>query len=309
MISAPTDFRTTYTDAVKLVPEITKITEPNLRELEYVRFKGRYTGFIRDFVTFGTIETALGTVTTDINMKLPKGRQPVYSGKIETASFNVGRFLGRTDMGIISFNGSLSGVGFKPENGMAKINGTVRSFDWNGYTYQNVTLTGDLKDRQFTGEGVVDDPNLKATLKGSFNMDAEEPEYNLMVDVQRGNLMAINLTKTDINVLGKFKLNFKGKTVDDFIGEASLYDVALTNKGEVYVFDTLNLYSMKIDDRKQIEISNSDIYISIKWHLYHTRSSTNHQCIPQQILSSVFQSSLKGNQQPGLHLPGRAEIY
>jgi len=257
------DFRTTYKDAVSFVPAIKDITNPKLEELGYLRFKGDFTGFIRDFVAYGTLETALGTVITDINMKLPAGKRPSYSGKIETNSFNLGKFLGRTDMGIIAFNGGVTGSGFDPKNANAEINGIVRSFEWNNYVFQNVTLTGTLKDREFTGDGLIDDPNLKATLKGSFNLNAEEPEYNLLVDVQRGNLQEINLTKTEMNVLGKFRLNFKGKTIDDFIGEASLYDVALTNKGQVYVFDTLNLYSMRVDGTKQIEIYNSDIYISL----------------------------------------------
>jgi hypothetical protein len=257
------DFRTTYIDAVSFVPAIKDITEPKLSELGYVRFRGKYTGFIRDFVAFGTLETALGTVITDINMKLPKGRPPSYSGKVETTSFNLGRLLDRTDIGVIAFNGGVTGTGFNPSSAVAEINGTIHSFEWNDYTYQNVTLTGNLRDKQFTGDGIIDDPNLKATLKGSFNLNADEPEYNLLVDIQRGNLKEINIAQTEMNVLGKFRLNFKGQTVDDFIGEASLYDVALTTRGQVYVFDTLNLYSMRVDGSKQIEISNSDIYISV----------------------------------------------
>jgi len=257
------DFRTTYKDAVSFVPAIKDITNPNLSELGYLRFKGKYTGFIRNFTAYGTLETALGNVKTDIKMKLPENKPPTYSGIVETASFNLGKFLGRTDIGVIAFNGELTGSGFNSSTAAAKINGTIRSFFWNDYNFQNVTLTGDLKEKQFTGDGVIDDPNLKATLKGSFNLNADEPEYNLLVDIQRGNLKEINLTKTEMSVLGKFRLNFKGKTIDEFIGEASLYDVALTTKGQVYVFDTLNLYSMRVDDRKQIEISNSDIYISV----------------------------------------------
>src|SRR5215218_9820103 len=53
------DFRTTYDDALAFVPAIRKVTKPNLRELQYVRFSGSFTGFIRDFVTFGTMQTAL----------------------------------------------------------------------------------------------------------------------------------------------------------------------------------------------------------------------------------------------------------
>jgi hypothetical protein len=47
------EFRTTYSDAVTIVPAIRHVTQPNLRKLSYVDFRGTFTGFIRDFVMFG----------------------------------------------------------------------------------------------------------------------------------------------------------------------------------------------------------------------------------------------------------------
>ncbi len=54
------DFRTTYEDAAAFIPAVRKVKMPNLRKLQYVRFNGSFTGFIRDFVTFGTIQTSSG---------------------------------------------------------------------------------------------------------------------------------------------------------------------------------------------------------------------------------------------------------
>jgi hypothetical protein len=56
------DFRTTYQDAVAFVPAVARVTMPNLRQLQFIRFNGSFTGFIRDFVTFGSIQTNLGIV-------------------------------------------------------------------------------------------------------------------------------------------------------------------------------------------------------------------------------------------------------
>jgi hypothetical protein len=258
------EFRTTYAEAIQLAPEIRDIKDPDFSALGFASFSGTYTGFIRDFVAHGTLQTGLGNIRTDLNMKLPSGKLPFYSGTVETDGFNLGKFLRNDQVGSIAFSGGIRGTGFDLRQTTAELNGTVRSVVFNQYTYQNVTVTGTLNKQEFNGEAIVDDPNLKARLDGYFNLNnADEPEYNLMLDVQRGNLREINLTKTDMNVLGKFRLNFKGRTIDDFIGEASLYDVALTQRGQVYVFDTLHLYSMKIDQQKQIEIYNSDVYISL----------------------------------------------
>ena len=87
------EFKTTYHDAVTIIPQIRKITQPDLRKIQYMQFNGSFTGFIRDFVTYGTLRTNLGTVKSDLNMKLPGGGVPVYSGTISTDNFNLGQFI------------------------------------------------------------------------------------------------------------------------------------------------------------------------------------------------------------------------
>ncbi|MBC8034477.1 MAG: hypothetical protein H7Y03_10045, partial [Chitinophagaceae bacterium] len=62
------DFRTNYTDAVAFIPEIRNLKTPRLDRITYLRFRGNFTGFINDFVTYGTIETNLGNIRTDVNM-------------------------------------------------------------------------------------------------------------------------------------------------------------------------------------------------------------------------------------------------
>ncbi len=50
------NFQTTYNDATAIVPAIRNVTNPDLRKLQFIRFTGSFTGFIRDFVTYGTIQ-------------------------------------------------------------------------------------------------------------------------------------------------------------------------------------------------------------------------------------------------------------
>ncbi|MFN2439334.1 MAG: hypothetical protein ABR503_09050, partial [Chitinophagaceae bacterium] len=66
------ELRTNYTDLASFFPAIRKVTVPNLSRLGSIHFTGTYTGFVNDFVTYGTLQTALGTLRTDLNMKLPK---------------------------------------------------------------------------------------------------------------------------------------------------------------------------------------------------------------------------------------------
>ncbi|HEX5668953.1 MAG TPA: translocation/assembly module TamB domain-containing protein, partial [Chitinophagaceae bacterium] len=253
--------RTTYADVEALIPGIKKIKQPDLASLQYVRFDGSFSGYINNFSTRGNIQTALGNVNADVKMKIPAKGPPVYSGIVSTQGFELGKFLGQDNIGTIAFNGQVSGQGFE-SSGAIDLKGKVEQIVFNDYNYRNVTLNGKLLKKEFNGEAIIDDPNAKATINGFFNLnDPKQPEINVTADIQRANLKALNFTEQNFSVLGKFKLNFLGNTIDDFIGEASLYDVALTKNEDVYVFDTLHLYAMNIDDNRQIELKNSDISV------------------------------------------------
>jgi hypothetical protein len=254
-------FRTTYADIAAIMPGIKKIKQPDLASLEYMRFDGSFSGYINNFSTKGTIQTALGNVDADVEMKIPAKGSPVYTGIVSTSGFQLGKFLAQDNIGTIAFNGQVSGQGFE-SSGAIELKGKVEQIFFNDYNYRNVTLNGKLLKKEFNGEAIIDDPNAKATLNGFFNLnDPKQPEINVTADIQRANLKALHFTEQNLSVLGKIRLNFLGNTIDDFIGEASLYDVALTKDDDVYVFDTLHLYAMNIDDNRQIELKNSDISV------------------------------------------------
>ena len=287
------ELRMSYSDAVDWAPKIKEITDLDIAALSYLRFKGNFKGYTSDFKTEGTIETGLGSMTANVNMKFPYKKDPVYDGKIQTNGFNLGKFIRATSLGNIEFDGSVKGTGFET-SGAIELNGKVMEIEFNDYIYHNVTLIGKLQKKQFTGEAIVDDPNAKAVLKGFFNLnDPKLPELDVVAEIQRANLKAINLSESNMNVIGKIKLNFLGKNIDDFIGEASLFDVALTKDDETYVFDTLHLYSMVVDNKKQIEVKNSDVSITLNGNFRLTELPASLNAYLSKYYPTYFKKNIK----------------
>jgi hypothetical protein len=257
------DLRTNYDDVLALAPELAEEKDVDLRALGSIRTRGNFKGTLRQFDANAELQSALGNAQANVRMSLPSGKPPTYAGTISTTGFNLGRLIGDSSVGSIAFNGAVKGTGFNAHTGSIDVDGKVTSITWNDYTYTNVDLQGVLRNKKFTGVGTIDDPNFKGRLDGTFNLDPALPEFNMMADVQRANLRPLHFSGADMRVLGKFKLNFQGATIEDMIGEASLYDVALTKNEETYVFDTLYLYSMKSDSLRQIEVRNSDVNITL----------------------------------------------
>ncbi len=256
--------QTSYADAVALYPDLRKITTPAISQISYFNFKGSYTGFFKDFVTYGTLETNLGTVVTDINLKLPDGSAPIYSGKIKTSGFALGTFLKDPLLGTIVMDGSLKGRGFNPKTLFAEVDGNIKAIYLNGYTYRNLTAKGIYEKQKFDGSFVANDSNLIVNLTGLVNLNSDTPVYKLSGDIYKLNFKELGLLNKNISLKTFAILDFKGKTIDDFLGTANLQNAVLTKDGDTLSFDYLTLSSAYAEGKKLLTVSSNEAEIALR---------------------------------------------
>lgn len=257
------DFKTTYNDAVALFPQMRKVKSPDLKKIQYLDFNGSFTGFIHDFVTFGTLHTNLGTVNTDLNLKVPSGKQILYSGNISTDNFHLGDFFDTREIGDISVDGVIKGSGFSPETFNSTFDGKVHFFDYNHYRYSNININGRLVKKLFNGIASIDDPNVQLFLNGTIDFNNPVPAFNFIANVTKANLYQINLTKDTISFNGKFNLDFSGNNLDNFEGTARINDATLKRNETRLPFDSLTISSDIEDGIKTIVASSNEFDATI----------------------------------------------
>ncbi len=253
------DLSTTYKDALSFYPELAKIKKPDLTKISYLKFNGDISGKINAFTTKGKLSTEFGQVYADARFVMPERGRASYSGMVNISNFNLGKLLDAPQIDLVSFNGKISGNGFD-KNADIYLNGTVPRFDFNHYAYQHIHIDGKLHSNEFTGKLNVDDPNLKMYVNGLVNMkNPEKPTINVETEISNASLKALQFSNQDIQFTGKGRFNLAGKTIDDLIGEATLYDLALKKNDETFTVDSLSLSSMNIDGHKRIEVKNNDL--------------------------------------------------
>ena len=254
------DFRTNYNELARLIPMLKTITNPNLSAFGNINFQGSYTGFIRDFVTYGTLSTDIGTLQTDLQMKVPEEGKAVYNGRISTASFQLGKFINNSQIGNISFNGKINGKGFSANDVNIDIDGNIKSVSFNGYAYTNIIAHGNFRKKVFSGTASIDDPNVKIdTLTGSINFSSTNPEFNLEASVGRLNLKNLGFTNDSISLTGNFNLDFAGNNIDNFLGSAKLYNAILLDENKHLSFDSLVVKSSVEDGTKHLSVQTNEL--------------------------------------------------
>lgn len=259
------ELRTSYAELARLIPSLKQITEPKLSAFGNIRFVGSYTGYVRDFVTYGTLTTDIGSLKTDLQMTIPDKGKPVYDGTVSTTDFQLGKFIESSRVGKIVFNGRIHGSGFDPTDVNMDIDGNIQNIVFNGYAYTNIIAHGNLNKRVFTGSGSIHDPHIQIdTLTGSINFSKTNPEFDLEAVVTKLHLKNLRFTNDSIAVAGKFKLNFTGNNIDNFLGSAKLYDAILSDNGKQLSFDSLKISSSFSGGKKLLSVETNELYAGIE---------------------------------------------
>jgi len=209
------------------LPGNKSITIPDwLHKTGRLAYTGNFTGFIDDFVTYGTLQTGIGKVSTDILFKPDTDNFFRFNGNLKMDQFDIGRLLDTETIGKITLSVSIDGSSQSVNTIDADMNGTVASFEINDYNYKNIQLSGELTNQTYDGSITMQDPNINLEFLGRVDISKETAEYNFFADVKHADLHALNIDKLDSTHSANFKIiaNATGNSLETLNGEISLLD-------------------------------------------------------------------------------------
>jgi len=254
----------------------------NLSELGTIKLNGKFTGFVNDFVAFGNLQTNIGNISTDINLKFNKQTQTTsYSGKLATTNFNIGKILKQEPLlGFISCNASVKGNTIQiPDNYTAAgeenillllnhyfkkfnadLDGNISDIDINGYNYKNIILDGHVANRQFKGNLKINDENVGLDFVGTVDFSKELPIFDFYSNLSNAHLSRLNLIKRDVSssLSSNMSVHFSGNKLDNINGDIILNKTRYSEKSDTLKIDSLNLSASDSSEIKTLDLT-SDI--------------------------------------------------
>ncbi len=250
---------TTGQGILKYAPSLKNNPNIAIEKLTQIYFKGNFIGYINNFATNSILVTNLGTVKSDIKLKMPGGKttNSVYSGTIHTDNFALGTLLRQNDLGTVSLNAKVSGASFDPKFAQVQLNGTVDHIEYKGYNYQNINLEGSIEKNKYNGNLLINDPNLALAFYGSIDFSQKEISVNATANLLKSDFAALKLTKDSLSASADFDLNCVGSSIDNFIGYAKLYNINLLRNHHRLDIDSVYVTSKFEDGKTRINIASN----------------------------------------------------
>lgn len=220
------ELKISNTEIESIVNNFTKgktILPPQLKKLGTISFEGDVSGYLKQLTAFGSLDTDLGVINTDIlfGFNHKNGISSYVQGKVYTSNFNLGKLLDNNDLNKTSLNINVDLEKPKNSNIRGKADGDIFSLDYKGYTYKDIMLNASYDGLRMDGEIKIDDPNGQLNVSGLFDLsDKEKPELIFKAQVNNVQLANLNIAKNMQHSYLSFNVDadFRGKSIDNVNG-------------------------------------------------------------------------------------------
>lgn len=230
----------------------------NFRELGRISYSGKITGYLTDLVSNGHMNTAIGSLTTDIVIRNKDVLE--YKGQLATSNFDAGAFLKAGDrLGKISLNAKLSGKGLSMEDVEARIDGMINRIEINGYDYHNLNVAGDFVKERFTGDFSVHDKNISLAFIGSIDLSKREKVLSFIatIDTLRPyHLLGMEQFQPSANFSSILSIDIVGRDIDSLVGHLNLLNTTYTDDQDTIVMENFEFTSSREGSEKNITLNS-----------------------------------------------------
>ncbi len=238
-----------------------------LNNLGNVRYTGRITGSIGNFVTEGIFHSSAGSIATDLQLTTDPGfKNPFYRGKIKTVLFNPGVLLGNSKtLGPISGEAEMEGKGFNPENMEIAIRGDFSKITLLDYPYTGISIKqGYLKNKAFSGKLHINDPNLKLTFEGTTDFSGSIPQFHFQAAMAGADLSALGLYPHKLTIDNLVSdINFKGKSIDNLMGSLVLDSLIFSTARKTHDLGKITLKADSVNADRRLILSGTPAYAEL----------------------------------------------
>lgn len=226
-----------------------------------VNFSGNLSGFVSDLVAYGRLSTAPGNIDIDVMFGYDLDDHGWdLSGKVGTEAFALGSLLSEKSLGNLAFNISMDAN--VPAKGAptGKVEGLVKDFEYNGYDFEDLLITGSYDELAAAAAVAYIDKNGNGAVSADARLDFYEKQSKFTMNLDIDSLSPFGLRLTE--ALPEFRGSLHAaadldiRDADNVFGDIDIDSLLIENKGESYLLDYLKIMADNSSEGQSLRIES-----------------------------------------------------
>jgi hypothetical protein len=215
-----------------------------ITKLNVLEFTGEISGFTNHLVAFGNLSSSIGSVQVDMLTGNKKDTTMYLKGNIASSELRINDLFGNGNpLGKARFNAEVDIIKPVRKQISGSVKAQVNEFEYSGYNYENIYISGNFNDNEYEGLVHINDPNGRIELQGLFRNEKERSVFDFMANIRNIHPDKLHITdkyeNPDIS-LG-INANFTGNNLDDFEGYIELEDLSFNTSGDSFSLNNLRI--------------------------------------------------------------------
>jgi hypothetical protein len=214
--------------ASRLIPE--KVGEI-LTRLNRFSIDATCSGYLSSATADITAKTTAGNIAVKGSFAaLDSLRNISFDADATLDNLNIGQIIGDSRIGEIAGTTNVSAnIHNKVVSGEADLQ--IDHVSYNGYTYQDIAITGESDGKQLTANLTIDDPNITSDLSTFLDYSSKVKAITLNGYLSGLNLNAIGVTHTPGTQVfsSNIDIDLTASNIDDIEGTAALSNLSIMN--------------------------------------------------------------------------------
>lgn len=215
----------------------------------------------------GTVKGKTENITADVKLTTSYGGASIkgyfdgrkknaekYDALVSLDNFHVGKLIRNDSLGRISLSVKVKGTGLDPETAVAQLAGKLKKAEFNGYTYRDLNLKGNIKNGNFQAVASMADPNLSFDLAAEGDFKDKFPSAKLKLNLDMVDLNKLNLHAGPLKFKGKVEADFSDTNPDHLNGTLDAYHFVIANAEEQFQLDTVKVIATSSGDSNSIKL-------------------------------------------------------
>ncbi|MUP45734.1 translocation/assembly module TamB [Gramella sp. BOM4] len=228
---------------------------------QQIKLSGSFSGSTSRLKTNSELITSDGAL--DITGEFNFADAIAFDAKIQGDSIALGELLQNEAMGEIGLSISLKGSGSNVNELDASLKSNITSFEYNGYEFKDISVTGELED----GKGPVNlsykDQNLNMDARTVLELDTISTRIDFDLNLEGADLGALNLTQRSIRT--GFQLSGWFRSLPDgYEAEAEIRDGVAVYNSESYLLGNLDASAYVRPDTTSIQVTNRAVKLDLQ---------------------------------------------